>query len=478
MDTNKSFNDFIADLNSELNDLEIKNKKIKIKYINQEIETSINILKIYRTTNGEIQAFFSFEDKALFNLFQNRNFIRNSDGFLDENNLEIKYFNRLYPIFISIKNTFCISSNKQHSFETDKTIYNAIFKTSQKVVYKEDHEADTKKIILKEWYTNALSHTKLFFEGEKESFQFNYINGQEKRKIITENFSNNLLKLKLENFSIEVKIKNMKNENRVSIEYSNIDDNIIPSTEMRKKISEILSFVMDRKLVKLGETIYNYDESNDCSSYILKEAIRFSTDEIARLNEFSEVFFGDEFYMPSSHISLKEELAFFKTELEKMIINYLQFSDKYKLSNILNRYFQAKIIPCEYGIPIIVTGLEMLANILAKENNTDKIISEEKFSDFLKLIDDFIPVELSNKIKNLNNTSIGDKLKYLVKKFELDYERFNIAFKTRNKLNHGSTQIKIIDIITSYKLLRELVILIFIKLLDFKYPNKFQINFW
>ncbi|WP_293958430.1 hypothetical protein [uncultured Fusobacterium sp.] len=474
MDTNKSLKDFIVDLNSELNDLEIKSKKIKIRYINQEIEANIDILKVYRTVNGKLQVFFSFEDKELFDLLQNKNFIRNSDGFLDGNNIEIEYFDKSYPILILIKNTICISSSNNWSLEINKNIYTMIFETLEEVIYKKEYEANSEKKVLKEWYTNALPHIKLFLQSEKEEYHFNYINGRKKRKRIWSNFSNNLLKLNLRDFSINVKIENMKDKNKISIEYSNIDGNTIPTSEVREKISEMLSFIMDRKLIKLGETVYNYDENNEYDSYVLKETIRFSTNELSRLNEFSEVFFGDEFYMPSSHNSLKEECLNLNTELEKMIINYLQLSDKYKLSNILNRYFQAKIIYYDYGIPIIVTGLEMLSNILATENNIDKIISKEKFDIFLKQVNDFIPIELSKKIINLNNTSIGDKLKYLVEKFELDYEKYRFAFNTRNKLNHGSTHIKSTDIIASYTLLRELVILIFIKILDFKYPNKFQ----
>lgn len=468
MDKDKSFNDFVVDLNSELNDLEIKDKKIKIKYINQKIETIIDVLKIYRTSSGKLQVFFRFQDGELFNLLQTTDYIINSNGFLDENNLEIKYFDGHDFILILIKNTFCISSFNNYSLETNKNIYTMILETSQEVIYKKEFEINNEKQVLKEWYINALPHLKLFCENETEEYHFNYINGHKKRKIKCINYNRNILKLNLIDFFIEVKIENMKEKNKISIEYSNINENKIPSPEIREKISEILSFIMDRKLIKLGESIYNYDENNEYNSYILKEAIRFSTNELSRLNEFSEVFFSDEFYMPLNHTSLEKEQLTLNAELEKMVINYLKISDKYKLSNILNRYFQAKVITYNYGIPIIVTGLEMLANILAKEKNSDKIISKENFDDFLKQISEFIPTELFNKIINLNNTSIGDKLKYLVEHFDLSYEDYRFAFSIRNKLNHGSTTINNRDIITSYMLLRKLVILIFIKLLDFK----------
>lgn len=145
MDTNKSLKDFIVDLNSELNDLEIKSKKIKIRYINQAIEANIDILKVYRTVNGKLQVFFSFEDKELFDLLQNRNFIRNSDGFLDENNIEIEYFDKSYPILILIKNTICISSSNNWSLETNKNIYTMIFETLEEVIYKKEWEVNSEK---------------------------------------------------------------------------------------------------------------------------------------------------------------------------------------------------------------------------------------------------------------------------------------------------------------------------------------------
>jgi hypothetical protein len=99
-------------LNSELNDLEIKSKKIKIRYINQEIEANIDILKVYRTVNGKLQVFFSFEDKELFDLLQNKNFIRNSDGFLDGNNIEILFLSFIFSIFTFIEKSLKLSFNK------------------------------------------------------------------------------------------------------------------------------------------------------------------------------------------------------------------------------------------------------------------------------------------------------------------------------------------------------------------------------
>lgn len=228
---------------------------------------------------------------------------------------------------------------------------------------------------------------------------------------------------------------------------------------------------MDRELIKLGESKYYYDDKNEYSTHILFESVRNGVDgnALSRLNEFSNVFFGDEFFY-SSH-SLKFELESIKKTLEKIIKNYLNCSNHYKFDNIIHRYLNTKVIPLNYSIPIKVTGLEMLANIISKDQEFERIVNNEVFENFLKNLID-VPEELKGKIKNLNNIGIGQKLIKLVESFGLDYSKYRIAFKVRNDLNHGSTKVSISDMLLSDKLLRELIILIILKTLDYDYVVK------
>lgn len=462
----KSIKELIENLKYELQDLEIKEKQIKIKYLNNSFENIyIEKMTIRRSLKGKIEVIIESKNEDIVRLLEGSNLKRNENGILENNDL-----------FISYEEYYSYEFNFENIFRTNlKTVINEIgaryivtLETSKRFIYRKNENYKKKdSVVLKEWYTNALKHMKLFSNSCEESYEMNYKSGIEEVKIFGKSHSDNIL-INLDEFSF--KINKEEGDKDISIEYSD-EYGGIPTEEIRSKISLFFSFIMDRELIKLGESKYYYDDKNEYSTHILFESVRNGVDgnALSRLNEFSNVFFGDEFFY-SSH-SLKFELESIKKTLEKIIKNYLNCSNHYKFDNIIHRYLNTKVIPLNYSIPIKVTGLEMLANIISKDQEFERIVNNEVFENFLKNLID-VPEELKGKIKNLNNIGIGQKLIKLVESFGLDYSKYRIAFKVRNDLNHGSTKVSISDMLLSDKLLRELIILIILKTLDYDYVVK------
>ncbi|MGL4933907.1 MAG: hypothetical protein ACRC51_00400 [Cetobacterium sp.] len=462
----KSIKELIKNLKYEFEDLEIKEKQIKIKYLNNSFENIyIEKMTIRRSLKGKIEVIIESKNEDIVRLLEGSNLKRNENGILENNDL-----------FISYEEYYSYEFNFENIFRTNlKTVINEIgaryivtLETSKRFVYRKNENYKKKdSVVLKEWYTNALKHMKLFSNSCEESYGMNYKSGIEEVKIFGKSHSDNIL-INLDEFSF--KINKEEGDKDISIEYSD-EYGGIPTEEIRSKISLFFSFIMDRELIKLGESKYYYDDKNEYSTHILFESVRNGVDgnALSRLNEFSNVFFGDKFFY-SSH-SLKFELESIKKTLEKIIKNYLNCSNHYKFDNIIHRYLNTKVIRLDYSIPIKVTGLEMLANIISKDQEFERIVNNEVFENFLKNLID-VPEELKGKIKNLNNIGIGQKLIKLVESFGLDYSKYRIAFKVRNDLNHGSTKVSISDMLLSDKLLRELIILIILKTLDYDYVVK------
>lgn len=462
----KSIKELIKNLKYELQDLEIREKQIKIKYLNNNYENIyIKKMTVKRNFKGKIEVVIESKDEKIIETLDIVNLKKDKNGILENNDLFITY-EEYYSYELNFENIF--RTNLKTIISEEGTKYIVTLETSRKFIYKKNENHKKKdKIVLKEWYTNALKHMKLFSYHCRESYKINYKNGIEEVNISGGNTNDSIL-INLDEFSF--KINKEEGDKDISIEYSD-EYGGIPTEEIRSKISLFFSFIMDRELIKLGESKYYYDDKNEYSTHILFESVRNGVDgnALSRLNEFSNVFFGDEFFY-SSH-SFKFELESIKKTLEKIIKNYLNCSDHYKFDNIIHRYLNTKVIPLNYSIPIKVTGLEMLANIISKDQGFEKIVNNEVFENFFKNLID-VPEELKGKIKNLNNIGIGQKLIKLVESFDLDYSKYRIAFKVRNDLNHGSTKVSISNMLLSDKLLRELIILIILKTLDYDYVVK------
>lgn len=461
---NKKIIDFIRTLKYELEDIDIEEKLIEIKYISSPVEKIlVKKLKISRSKDGKLELIIESSNEKLNEIFTKYEFKKNPEGFLEDNNLNIRYMDYSRTVDIVFENALNISINAEME-ETMNMKYTITLKTAGKFVYEKAPITEDKKIILKEWYTNALKNFKLFSDHFAEEFEFKYESGIERVRIRNCISGKNVI-FRLSDFSF--KINNEDGEKDISIEYSD-ENGGIPSEEIRNKIELILSFIMDRQLIKLGETYYKYEDKEEKSTHTLFKAIRYgiSSKDFSHLDEVSQVFFGGSYY--ASTVDYDDDLKALKKSLEKIIENYLRKSDHYKLDNVLYRYLNNKIIPIDYSIPITVTGLEMLANIVSKDNGFKKIIGDEAFENFLNNIKE-IPDELLNKIKHLNEVSIGQKLKKIIEVYDLDYNKYKQALRTRNDLNHGSTKVKVSKMVLSNDLLNELVTVIILKILEYDY---------
>lgn len=317
---------------------------------------------------------------------------------------------------------------------------------------------------LKEWFINGITNDLFFFSDhylEEWGISFNIqINKDviEEKKFDFPKYSYDAAKFNLQNFQFAVvKIDENFIQRGLYILYKK-EWGGIPSVEIREKIQSILSFIFARQLIKIGET--KYDEHH----YTIKSK-KISYNISQQILRNGQEKFYPEFYqerdISKSHLD-------FKKNIEKIIDNFLINSDHYKIEFLLRKYY-AFINPeifLDYSIPIMCSGLEILSNIIAKDENKSKIISEERFRNFYREIESGIPPELERKILDLNSQTIGNKLKNLIEKFNLNYNDYKVIFDARNALIHGR-KISEIDIHLAYKKLLKLFQLLILKVLDY-----------
>lgn len=448
--------EILSELKTEFEELRVINKEIKIQYIKSRREKFyIYEIKVFRNKVGYIELEITSEDNSIIEFLKKEaTKLEAIEGtfLVDKHDLEIRFINENGKnMTITLENAAMF--NYKEIEENNKKINILYLRSSKEVKYHLSIAKSKESQLLKEYYINSTS---------------------ENVEILTKEII-----FEMKDFMFKLGIGR-----EIYIEYSD-EYGEIPSLEIRKKISLIISFFYDRKLLKVGEESFFKEKKGDynkfeikkigleiaSSTHLVMDSRIFMIDYINKINLekiFKKLIEENEKKMLEEKMNEYVEKEFKKT-LEKIMRAYLKKSNKYKLDDLLERYLNNKAITAKYSIPIWVTGLESLANVICKENKADKLIDEKIFDTFKKNIKD-IPSELEGKISRLNDISIGQKLKKLLEICFEDCKENNksfikeceTAFKIRNDLNHGSTKVKKEKIIhydlVLEKLYRELVL--------------------
>jgi hypothetical protein len=236
----------------------------------------------------------------------------------------------------------------------------------------------------------------------------------------------------------------------------------IPNSEQRRAISEIVSFVLGKRLLHVGYTKYGND-----GEFLEKLAISPWGNYYSRYacpkSDFQPFNFGIEEFT-KNHKKFEDILC-------ELVPNYLMLRNELGLDKVLSKYWASKDMPIGTNLPTLSSGLETLMDSwfrINKSKSMGSCIPSEEFkklgyciAEDIKSIEDKInkfkignekPIDLKensmkyidvlqNKLKNFFNNLNQMPIS---KKYEIFFEEIGLkigqiekkAIKERNKMAH------------------------------------------
>lgn len=214
----------------------------------------------------------------------------------------------------------------------------------------------------------------------------------------------------------------------------------IPSKEEREAISEIVSFVLGKRLLNIGYTTF------DEKGYPIDEVV-FNPwgDNIRHLSQSAPIPPLD--YFSQNNYGKIEKI------LPPLIEKYLYLRNKLQLNEVLWRYWIGRELPLGSNIPIIANGIEILSKYWFKSKNSklkgiylpkedfDQLIAEDivSITNKLEKIDKFpFKNAIINKINSSYQMSLTDKLKHFIEEIGIQIgPSEQEAIQCRHKMIHS-----------------------------------------
>lgn len=223
--------------------------------------------------------------------------------------------------------------------------------------------------------------------------------------------------------------------NNISIQYSSKKQ--IMDKNLRRDIENIISFILGRKLIKIGESQYDH-YGNKIKETILNPSI----DKKLNIKNICES--KDNFPIPLYYYTGDFNESIIADIINSFIIN----KETLDFSSMFTNYWSSTFLPSESKIILLAASLESLMNNWFKSENPkhDTVIIEK--SKYKKLIKDIKPLILETFKENqqiINNFNQLNKLS-INKSMELFFEELNIelgdvekdTILSRNKLVPGN----------------------------------------
>lgn len=246
--------------------------------------------------------------------------------------------------------------------------------------------------------------------------------------------------------------------NNIGIEYRS-EFGRIPNPEERVAISEIVSFVIGKHLLKVGYT--SYDKSG---IPIEKVAVNPWGDNIRHLAQTPP--------FPPIQIGTEATRGKIETILPPLVKKYLELRKSLKLDEVLWRYWIGSELPLGSNIPIMANGIEILIKYWFKSQKSkskgiyltkvefDTITKEEFEKIEATLEDKQFKEKIMNKLKDCYKMSLTDQLKFFFEELGLPLGKTEQeAIRCRHKMIHssvnmGATEIeKIVRLSFAYRCL-------------------------
>ncbi len=376
---------------------------------------------------------------------------------------------------ITIKDCFRRSHTINYNFsERSETAFHALFQSHEINWNRRMHLPESETDTLIEWYLNGPESTVLYCDTSKTIDKVSrkvVRNGVKNASQIhtAENYSTDCLYIKY--LDTGVLLRKVSSEykpewsNNVALEYRTAYGRI-PEKEERKKIAELLGFLMGRHLILVGNTAYQGAvilESNMYNPYA-DAALECSSNTL----EVIPVHY------------YHDERENFREYAQALLPVYLELRDTYGFDSALARYWLANTMPIGVNMPIVAGAIESIqkAWFKGKKSKTkavymDKDAYESAISRFLEQVKDNLGEcenrdILINKISNCYQMGANDRYYTFFEELGLEYgdsERKSI--KARNSFTHGDKNDDDAEVIKATKTMSLLLARSILKLLGY-----------
>lgn len=302
---------------------------------------------------------------------------------------------------------------------------------------------------LTEWYLNGpkdVTWTRMTERRIKTNYTVTCGHGKAKnidREWNSSSWDSSIISLKDFSFIIKKVPKDFGPNwsNNLAIEYSE-ELGGIPNPEIRKSISNIISYIFGKQLINIG-----YSEFDD-KEYLMKEVYINSVP--SDIKKLCGTFSVSPVRQLQFHYQ-DEKKNCLEVIIGELVQKYLNFKDIYELDTIMNIYWLAKRQPLGYETPLLANCIESLSKKWFKTTKTKTSGVYMKKKDFEKLLGEYFEgikeklgdneysTNILNRINNCYNMGVNERLEVFLKEIELpisDGERNAIKF--RNKMVHES----------------------------------------
>ena len=284
--------------------------------------------------------------------------------------------------------------------------------------------------ILKEWYgcSNVLNFDNGFVSSKEVSETTTYKNGKRVAFKISRQWGNrdsNSFWVKLDTYKFKISLikpsPNTSEYARYVFEYRE-QWGEIPNPEVRRDISVLLSFIIGAKLIKFGESFFDFKRITR------KEYLALSPIDSSLLYQANFPFYSDCYSRNDTDIVIKQ--------IPKMIKRYFLLKEKYRLDEVLPALFVRSYL--NFNFINYVTYIEMFANVEIEKKPT--IISKTAFREVIKRLNQVkgIPKSIRDKFQTLNLIGVGKKTERLLVKHKIDYSVYHDVFSVRGRVVHGA----------------------------------------
>lgn len=227
--------------------------------------------------------------------------------------------------------------------------------------------------------------------------------------------------------------------NNIALEYRSSYGRI-PDKVEREKISELLSFLMGRHLILVGDTLYCKDVVMEANMYY-----PHSKNTIAECNSGTKEIVPVHGYIPKGDSN-------FRMLAQNLLPIYLEMRDVYDMGSVLERYWLANTMPLGVNLPILAGAMETLmkAWFKGKKSKTkgvyidsvqyESIIKEhlEQIQD--KLVDCEYKDNILRKISNCYQMGVNERYFIFLDELGLEYgEAEENSIRARNAFTHGDS---------------------------------------
>jgi hypothetical protein len=330
---------------------------------------------------------------------------------------------------------------------------------------------------LSEWYINGPYQHFLFSRSvkreNKEQFKIKRPDKEIRMNFKSESSGRDYLLVELEDFKFM--IRKVPSEigpewsNNIAIEY-NTEFGKIPNEDEREGISEIVSFLFGKQLLKIGCTEFDKD------SYPIKQVSQSPWGGNVISKSRNPGFYP---------IRLDEYQKWGKAEvfLKELIPQYLRLRNDLNLKDALWSYWISNDVPTGIDIPILANALEILKKGWFKSTKSKSkgvYLPKKKFDELLN--DSFEAIEqklegqeyadrILRRMKNSFNMGVNESLDFFFEEIKLPIgEIERKAIKARNSIIHDkqdSSDEEIQNIIFFSRVYRTLFHRVFLKLLSY-----------